>query len=178
VYTHSHNTHRHNDFVSRETFGREQKAFFFCSVFYLLSPNEVNGITSRRHKHDLKGINYAYLSWVSLYECKQYPSSHFKMSVDVSIKTQSKVLVNKEIIWQTDSTLRFLLRLYLVPRCTAWWSSLVKGGECRLIRVDSTLKGWESISFLVLQKIMLVRVLQTPFSTILLWPLNDEPKCA
>lgn len=126
THTHKHTQTQWWLCVARDIWERSMKGvFLFCSVFYLLSPDEVNGITSRRHKHDLKGINYAYLSWVSLYECKQYPSSHFKMSVDVSVKTQSKVLVNKEIIWQTDYCVSFPFYDYLIP-CTINWKSFVE----------------------------------------------------
>ena len=120
--------------VARDIWERSMKGvFLFCSVFYLLSPDEVNGITSRRHKHDLKGINYAYLSWVSLYECKQYPSSHFKMSVDVSVKTQSKVLVNKEIIWQTDCCVSFPFTTTSFNGGASWKKKSENGGSLELI---------------------------------------------
>lgn len=125
ILTHTHILHTDTKWVcvARDIWERAKGVFFLFGVLSLVSRWSKWKITSRRHKHDLKGINYAYLSWVSLYECKQYPSSHFKMSVDVSVKTQSKVLVNKEIIWQTDSCVSFYN--YLIPGSTdACWGFL------------------------------------------------------
>jgi hypothetical protein len=61
------------------------------------------------------------------------------MSVDVSVKTQSKVLVNKEIIWQTDYCVYFPFYDYLIPCTITVEASWKKIGEWRLIRVDSAM---------------------------------------